>query len=81
MEKPITMSADDIRDEKVKVMRCLRTIEPKDCVLGQYTAGGKVSLAAQSSADMWVGDVSSEPRLRPQSCTGSGAPCPELHIQ
>ena len=43
MEKPITMSADDIRDEKVKVMRCLRTIEPKDCVLGQYTAGGKVS--------------------------------------
>ena len=42
MEKPISMSADDIRDEKVKVMRCVRTISPEDCVLGQYTAGGKV---------------------------------------
>ena len=45
MEKPISMSADDIRDEKVKVLRCLRTIQPEDCVLGQYQKGGKVHIS------------------------------------
>ena len=46
MEKPISMQADDIRDEKVKVVRCLRTIRPEDCVLGQYQKGGQARLCA-----------------------------------
>ncbi|GFS47650.1 glucose-6-phosphate 1-dehydrogenase [Nephila pilipes] len=36
MEKPVTTSAEDIRDEKVKVLRSMREIELKDVVLGQY---------------------------------------------
>ena len=38
MEKPISMSADDIRDEKTKLLRCVRAVEPDDAVLGQYVA-------------------------------------------
>ena len=38
MEKPVSLAADDIRDEKVKVLRCLRPITPEETVLGQYTA-------------------------------------------
>ena len=38
MEKPVSLAADDIRDEKVKVLRCLRPISPEETVLGQYTA-------------------------------------------
>lgn len=36
MEKPVSMSADDIRDEKTKLLRCVKVVEPEDCVLGQY---------------------------------------------
>lgn len=39
MEKPVSLSADDIRDEKVKVLRCVEPIDIKDTVLGQYTSG------------------------------------------
>eukprot|EP00043_Microstomoeca_roanoka_P013759 m.135265 g.135265 ORF g.135265 m.135265 type:complete len:510 (-) comp15844_c1_seq1:197-1726(-) len=38
MEKPITSSADDIRDEKVKVLKAIRTLRREDVVLGQYVA-------------------------------------------
>ena len=39
MERPVTMHPDDIRDEKTKVIRAMRTItEDKDVVVGQYTA-------------------------------------------
>ena len=39
MERPVTMHPDDIRDEKTKVIRAMRTItDDKDVVVGQYTA-------------------------------------------
>ncbi|XP_037086503.1 glucose-6-phosphate 1-dehydrogenase-like isoform X1 [Pollicipes pollicipes] len=36
MEKPCSASADDIRDEKVKVLKCTRELSLDDVVLGQY---------------------------------------------
>ncbi|HXX67053.1 MAG TPA: glucose-6-phosphate dehydrogenase [Polyangiaceae bacterium] len=43
MEPPISLSADAVRDEKVKVLRSLRPIErsevPKEVVRGQYVRG------------------------------------------
>ena len=34
MEKPVSNHPDDIRDEKVKVLRCTKPIEDEDCVIG-----------------------------------------------
>ena len=43
MEPPVSLEADAIRDEKVKVLRCLRRLEGKEvarsAVRGQYAAG------------------------------------------
>lgn len=36
MEKPISYLADDIRDEKVRVLRCIQQITSADILLGQY---------------------------------------------
>lgn len=36
MEKPVTTNAEDIRDEKVKVLRAVKTLTLDDVVLGQY---------------------------------------------
>ncbi|KAF8790087.1 glucose-6-phosphate 1-dehydrogenase-like [Argiope bruennichi] len=36
MEKPVTTSAEDIRDEKVKVLRSMSELQLDDVVLGQY---------------------------------------------
>ncbi|GIL45938.1 hypothetical protein Vafri_3047 [Volvox africanus] len=38
MEAPVSLHPDDIRDEKVKVLRCIAPAELADCVLGQYVA-------------------------------------------
>ncbi|KAI8047367.1 glucose-6-phosphate dehydrogenase [Gilbertella persicaria] len=38
MERPISTSAEAIRDEKVKVLKCIPPISVKDALLGQYTA-------------------------------------------
>ena len=38
MEKPASAHPDDIRDEKLKVLRCVLPVDPENCVLGQYTA-------------------------------------------
>jgi glucose-6-phosphate 1-dehydrogenase len=51
MERPVSFSSEDIRDEKVssamsllmnqvKVLRCIPPIEQKDVLLGQYVASG-----------------------------------------
>ncbi|KAK9813245.1 hypothetical protein WJX72_011396 [[Myrmecia] bisecta] len=40
MEKPVSLSADDIRDEKVKLLRCVHPVSASEAVLGQYTASG-----------------------------------------
>ncbi|KAG7131059.1 Glucose-6-phosphate 1-dehydrogenase like protein [Verticillium longisporum] len=36
MERPISFSAEDIRDEKVRVLRAIPAIEPKNVIIGQY---------------------------------------------
>lgn len=36
MERPISFSAEDIRDEKVRVLRAIDSIEPKNVIIGQY---------------------------------------------
>ncbi|KAM5491177.1 Glucose-6-phosphate 1-dehydrogenase [Microsporum canis] len=36
MERPISFSAEDIRDEKVRVLRGISAIEPKNVIIGQY---------------------------------------------
>ena len=38
MEPPVTLGAQDIRDEKVKVLRAVPRLELKDLVTGQYTS-------------------------------------------
>ena len=40
MEKPVSNRADDLRDEKVKVLRCIPPVKAEDVVLGQYAAAG-----------------------------------------
>ncbi len=43
MEPPISLAANDVRDEKVKLMRSVEAVKEEDigevCVRGQYTAG------------------------------------------
>jgi glucose-6-phosphate 1-dehydrogenase len=39
MEPPVDLSADAVRDEKVKVLRAIRMPKPSDVVWAQYTAG------------------------------------------
>lgn len=42
MERPVSFASEDIRDEKVKVLRAIPPIERKDVLLGQYVgANGK----------------------------------------
>ncbi|XP_010015302.1 PREDICTED: glucose-6-phosphate 1-dehydrogenase [Nestor notabilis] len=36
MEKPASTNPDDVRDEKVKVLKCISPVAPEDVVLGQY---------------------------------------------
>jgi len=37
MEAPASLGAEDVRDEKVKVLKQIRPINPDNCVVGQYT--------------------------------------------
>ena len=39
MERPVSFAAEDVRDEKVKVLRCIPPIERKDVLVGQYVGG------------------------------------------
>ncbi|WP_116091963.1 glucose-6-phosphate dehydrogenase [Sphingomonas crusticola] len=39
MEAPAQFTATAVRDEKVKVLRSLRKLDPKESVIGQYAAG------------------------------------------
>lgn len=43
MERPVTLGSEDVRDEKVKVLRCIKPVEAKNVLVGQYTksADGK----------------------------------------
>jgi glucose-6-phosphate 1-dehydrogenase len=39
MDQPVSLAADDVRDEKVKALRFLDEADPATAVFGQYTAG------------------------------------------
>ncbi|BEJ06658.1 hypothetical protein CcaverHIS641_0311800 [Cutaneotrichosporon cavernicola] len=39
MERPVSFAAEDLRDEKVKVLRSIPPIKKEDLYLGQYVAG------------------------------------------
>lgn len=41
MEPPVSLTAEDVRDEKVKLLRCIAPITVDDTVIGQYTADPK----------------------------------------
>uniref|UniRef100_A0A4W4HLB3 Glucose-6-phosphate 1-dehydrogenase n=1 Tax=Electrophorus electricus TaxID=8005 RepID=A0A4W4HLB3_ELEEL len=41
MEKPASTSSDDVRDEKVKVLKCITPVSLADVVLGQYVGDPK----------------------------------------
>jgi len=41
MEPPVSLLAEDVRDEKVKVLRAVPEISIKDIVVGQYISDGK----------------------------------------
>ena len=51
MEPPISLDADDVRDEKLKVLRSLRKMDlndiKRDTVRGQYTAGASEGVAVK----------------------------------
>jgi glucose-6-phosphate 1-dehydrogenase len=39
MEQPVSLSAEDIRNEKVKVLKAMRKIDMNDVAIGQYAKG------------------------------------------
>ncbi|XP_068997230.1 glucose-6-phosphate 1-dehydrogenase-like isoform X3 [Embiotoca jacksoni] len=41
MEKPASINPDDVRDEKVKVLKCIAPVAVSDVVLGQYVGDPK----------------------------------------
>lgn len=41
MEKPVSLNAEDIRNEKVKVLKSIDPIDISEVVLGQYVADPK----------------------------------------
>ncbi|XP_078520627.1 glucose-6-phosphate 1-dehydrogenase isoform X1 [Lissotriton helveticus] len=41
MEKPCSTDSDDVRDEKVKVLKCISEVTTNDVVLGQYVGNPK----------------------------------------
>lgn len=41
MEPPISLDGEDIRNEKAKVLRSIRKLEPSDVILGQYKASSE----------------------------------------
>lgn len=49
MEKPPSLDGDDIRSEKVKVLKCIKPIEAKDIVLGQYIGDAESKVVSEES--------------------------------
>lgn len=65
MEPPVAFEAQAIRDEKVKVLRSIKRIDPNAVVFGRYTAGemdgqpvpgyhGEAGVAADSTTETFV---------------------------
>jgi glucose-6-phosphate 1-dehydrogenase len=38
MERPVSFSAEDVRDEKVKVLRAIKPVDYNETIIGQYSA-------------------------------------------
>ena len=53
MEPPTDFDATAVRDEKVKVLRALRPVEPQDTVIGQYE-GYKDDIGRDTSTETFV---------------------------
>ncbi|KAJ8568606.1 hypothetical protein K7X08_028139 [Anisodus acutangulus] len=51
METPVSMDAEDIRNEKVKVLRSMRPLQLEDVVLGQYKGHSKGSMSYPAYTD------------------------------
>lgn len=51
METPVSLNAEDIRNEKVKVLRSMRTLRLEDVVLGQYKGFSDGSTSYPAYAD------------------------------
>lgn len=72
MEQPISLHSRDVRDEKVKVLRCVPGLERKDLVVGQYS-GAMIGAASQPG-------YLDEPGVPSDSVTPTFAAC-VLHVQ
>ncbi|KAL5769525.1 hypothetical protein ACOSP7_013679 [Xanthoceras sorbifolium] len=50
MEQPVSLDGEDIRNEKVKVLRSICKLDPRNVILGQYkaTSGDKVDVKLNS---------------------------------
>jgi len=48
MEPPVSLGAEDVRDEKVKLLRAVSTLTLKDLVIGQYIASSDKSKSSYS---------------------------------
>ena len=62
MEPPYHFDPDAVRDEKLKVIRALEPVAPRDIVRGQYTQGpayltGRAMLPAASDVSSYLEDV------------------------
>ena len=62
MERPVSAAGDDVRDEKTKVLRCMRPVEGANAVVAQYegyrddvvAAGGRAGSTTPTFATMVV---------------------------
>ena len=52
MEAPVSMAADAVRAEKVKVLRSVRPLDPAAVVMGQYRAGSAGGQALSAYRDL-----------------------------
>ena len=50
MEPPVSLGAEDVRNEKVKVLRSISPIRLEDVVLGQYKGVPREGLPGSGSA-------------------------------
>ena len=71
MERPVDSGARRVRDEKVKVLRCIRPVGLDEIVLGQYTAGSHEGRDYPGYRE--------EPSVPPDSLTPTYA-CVRLHV-
>ncbi|XP_064632147.1 glucose-6-phosphate 1-dehydrogenase-like isoform X2 [Lineus longissimus] len=73
MEKPCSLQAEDIRDEKVKVLKCMPELKMENLVIGQYTGN-----PAGPSEDSRLGYLD-DPTVPKGSTTGTYA-CGALYV-